>query len=205
METELVTAIVVKATDYREYDKLLRLFTAEEGMVTAVIKGVKKPKAKLKFAAQPFSVNQYALVRKNGYRTVTECAPLESLYEITYDPDSYTAGAVMLEVTDKAVGEISSPETFVTLLKALKCIALTGVPAYHALTKYLQDLLRIMGYGIDYTSEPFTSIAASAYDALGTVETSAAVRAAKKLLSVCEERFFCTLVSAGQLPGGTRK
>ena len=47
-------AVVLKAIDYKDNDKLLTLFSPSLGKITAGIKGVKKPKAKLAFAAQPF-------------------------------------------------------------------------------------------------------------------------------------------------------
>ena len=45
---------MLRAVDYGENDKILTLLSAEEGRITAGIKGVKKAGAKLKFAAQPF-------------------------------------------------------------------------------------------------------------------------------------------------------
>ena len=49
-----VNALVLRAADYGENDKILTLLTAERGKLTAGIKGVRKSGAKLKFAAQPF-------------------------------------------------------------------------------------------------------------------------------------------------------
>lgn len=59
----------------RSTDRLIRIFTPGRAVLTAAVKGVRRPKAKLKFAAQPFSVNEYTLAEKNGYFTVTGCSP----------------------------------------------------------------------------------------------------------------------------------
>ena len=48
-----VNALMIRATDYGENDKILTLLTAERGKISAGIKGVKKAGAKLKFAALP--------------------------------------------------------------------------------------------------------------------------------------------------------
>lgn len=58
-------ALVIKATDYKENDKLLNLFTPSRGKLTAGIRGVRKPKAKLAFAAQP-SVLRNMFSRRKG-------------------------------------------------------------------------------------------------------------------------------------------
>ena len=47
-------ALVLRATDYGEYDKMVTLLTAERGKIGAALKGVRRAGAKLKFAAQPF-------------------------------------------------------------------------------------------------------------------------------------------------------
>ena len=61
---QIVNALMLKAADYNENDKILTLLTAERGRITAGIKGVKKAGAKLKFAAQPFCFAEYVLSRR---------------------------------------------------------------------------------------------------------------------------------------------
>ena len=56
-----VNALMIRATDYGENDKILTLLTAERGKISAGIKGVKKAGAKLKFDAQPFCMAEYVL------------------------------------------------------------------------------------------------------------------------------------------------
>lgn len=151
METFGTQAIVLRATDYKDYDKLLRLFTPGRGVVTAAIRGVKRPKAKLKFAAQPFSVNEYTLVEKGGYHTVTECAPVDAMFAVACDPDAYAAGAVMLETTEYAVNEIPSPHMYAYLLKALGAMAYENAPPFAVCARYILELCKAMGYGRDYS------------------------------------------------------
>ena len=57
----IVNGLMLKSADYKENDKILTLLTAEKGKITAGIKGVRKAKAKLKFAAQPFCFAEYVL------------------------------------------------------------------------------------------------------------------------------------------------
>jgi DNA repair protein RecO (recombination protein O) len=59
-------AIVLQSIDYKDNDKLLTLFSPSLGKLTAGIRGVKKPTAKLSFAAQPFCFAEYVLAEKGG-------------------------------------------------------------------------------------------------------------------------------------------
>lgn len=61
-----VNALMLRAADYGENDKILTLLTAEYGKISAAIKGVKKPSAKLKFAAQPFCFAEYILADRKS-------------------------------------------------------------------------------------------------------------------------------------------
>ena len=56
--------IVLAARDHKEKDKLVTLFTLEQGKITALLKGVKAPKAKLAFAAQLFCFGEFLLVTR---------------------------------------------------------------------------------------------------------------------------------------------
>ena len=74
MDNIKVNALMLRATDYLENDKILTLLTAERGKITAGIKGVKKAGAKLKFAAQPFCFAEYILAERGGRYTVTQAS-----------------------------------------------------------------------------------------------------------------------------------
>jgi DNA repair protein RecO (recombination protein O) len=47
-------AIILKNMDYRESDKIIHLFTEKEGKLSALARGVKKPKSSLRACVQPF-------------------------------------------------------------------------------------------------------------------------------------------------------
>ena len=47
-------ALLLRAVDYGENDRIATLLTAERGKIGAALKGVRKAGAKLRFAAQPF-------------------------------------------------------------------------------------------------------------------------------------------------------
>ena len=90
-----LTAILLRATDAKENDKKVRLFTVEEGIITATMRGVKKATAKLKFAAQPFAFCEYELSEKNGNYTVTGANVIEDTYGICESIEKFSAASVV--------------------------------------------------------------------------------------------------------------
>ncbi len=130
----------------RESDKSVRLFSAEEGVVSAVMKGVRKPNAKLKFAAQPFALCVYELNEKSGRFTVTGAVPIEDLYSISAEPEKYAAACLLLEATEKAADSVESQKLFVILLKSLKALLLDSVLPAIAAAKFLQKTLSMSGF-----------------------------------------------------------
>ncbi len=146
MKQENYTAILIKATDYRESDKLVRLFTVEGGIITAVMKGVKKQNAKLKFGAQPFAFCEYNIVSGKGFDTVAGCVQIEDLFALTRDIDKFMCASVMLEACDRAVSELPDPLAFVLLLKSLKELLYGAASPTLVLIKLLQTLVLRGGY-----------------------------------------------------------
>ena len=55
MEQIKVKGIVLKFSDFKDSDKIVTVFSAEMGILNIRVRGVKKNKAKLAFAVQPFA------------------------------------------------------------------------------------------------------------------------------------------------------
>ena len=143
-------AIVLQSIDYKDNDKLLVLFSPTLGKITAGIKGVKKPKAKLAFASQPFCFAEYVLAEKGGRYTVTSAYLHESFFELRLDAFRYFAGCSALEtVRELSVENEAFTGCFVALIECLKTLCLTGENAEEALISFLLVALRESGYPID--------------------------------------------------------
>ena len=68
-----VEAIILKARNLGEADKILTLLTKEHGKLDAVAKGVRKIKSKNRGAVQPFSQSRIMLYQGKNLDTVTQC------------------------------------------------------------------------------------------------------------------------------------
>ncbi len=138
-------ALLLRATDYGENDKIATLFTAERGKIGAAVKGVKKAGAKLKFAVQPFCFAEYVLAEKNGRYTVTSCSLHDGFYGLREDVLKFYAGAVVVDACDKLLLEgMVNGELLVCAVKALT--ELCAGEGEVALVRFLLYAMRLAGY-----------------------------------------------------------
>lgn len=142
-------AVVLKAVDYGENDKILTLLTPALGKISAGIKGVRKPAAKLKFAAQPFCFGEYSLAERGGRYTVVNCSEYESFFELSSDIKKYFAACSAAEAAC-ALGYEGDDCTAVLgeLIKAFTALSCASGDESRILIKFLVFALRVSGYGI---------------------------------------------------------
>lgn len=143
-------AVVLKAIDYKDNDKLLTLFSPSLGKITAGIRGVKNPKAKLAFAAQPFCFAEYVLAEKGGRYTVTAAYLHESFFELRLDVNAFYAACAAAEICRELSLENERFEgLFIGFIECLKALCLAGEDTAEALISFLLIALRESGYPID--------------------------------------------------------
>jgi len=189
MSTYTYKAIVLKSTDYKEHDKRLTLFTQDSGVLSCIIKGVKRPQAKLKFAAEIFGFNEYQLSEKNGFYSVITATSIESLFNLTKDSDSFLAASSMLEVTEKVVRDTNAPELFIKLLKAFKAILYSNKNPYLVAMLYTYYALVFAGY--DSTPE---AIKKFDFDSLPSEVRYEPVTYLKEAISILEQKLGVSLM-----------
>ena len=144
-----VTAIVLRSEEYRDYDKRLKLFTEEGEVLRVVIRGVKKPSAKLRFAAQPFAFCNYELSGKGDSYVVTGAMAIEDLFRVS-DYDVFSAGCIMLEAAEKTCEVQPNPQLFVLLLKRLKTLLYGNLNPLLPAISYIQNAIHKSGYAYVY-------------------------------------------------------
>ncbi len=143
-------AIVLQSIDYKDSDKLLTLFSPTLGRITAGIRGVKKPKAKLAFSAQPFCFAEYILAEKGGRYTVTNAYLHESFFALRYDIVRFYAACAMAEICLAILYENETYEgLFVALIEGLKALALDDTDSAEAVLTFTLVALRESGYPLD--------------------------------------------------------
>ena len=145
-------AIVLRAADYKDTDKILTLLTPSAGKLAAGIRGVKKSGAKLAFAAQPFAFCEYVLTEKGGRRTVTSAYLHDGFFPLRTNITRYYAACVVAEIADELSAEGAENESlFIAAAQALRSLAYaeeTESPA-EIVSAFLLTALFESGYMID--------------------------------------------------------
>ncbi|MEG1710298.1 MAG: DNA repair protein RecO [Clostridia bacterium] len=145
----IVNALALKSADYKENDKMVTLFTADYGKVTAIMRGVKKKGAKLKFATQVFNYGEYEFATIGNTNIVTGCNQLESFFKITKDVESFYAASVATELLlNLSVTEKDSKDYFSETLKFFTLLKCDGVNNRTLLGKYLYNIAQLEGYAV---------------------------------------------------------
>ena len=151
MDEYKVKGIVLSTSDYKDKDILVTLFTVELGKIRAVLRGAKQPKAKLKFAGQPFCFADWFLVKKGEYFYITQVDLIDTFYDLTADYDAFLRANAICEI----VLEILKPgmvneALFIKFLTTIKSLVYDNTNSNIAFIKFILDVLDHSGYGLNF-------------------------------------------------------
>lgn len=140
----ITDAIVIRTVDYKESDRILTLFSPDEGKIAASARGVRNKTSKLKYAAQMFNYGLYELTSAGG--SVTGCTQKDGFFSVTEDVASFYAagaGAWFLSRDETSLGG-SYGELFGSFLKFMTAMKYRSSP-YYALSLFLYEVGEING------------------------------------------------------------
>jgi len=137
---------ILRQRDYRDSDKLLSIFTEKKGKITAVAKGIKKPKSSLRACAQPFCHAYLHLNQGREMDLLTQARLLDFYANSRSDLERSLYCIYLMELLDKSLLEnIPLPALYKTLLLVLSAINEQGLnPLF---IRYFEaQLLASLGY-----------------------------------------------------------
>ena len=147
---EKLSGIVLGGVNYGENDKILKVFTLEQGTVSAKIKGVKKAGAKLRFASEPFCFAEFIFSNTNKGRTVIGASLIDSFYTIRVDLIRYYCATAVIEFLRRfELESIVNKDMFILTLDTLKKLAYGDEEPKSLLVKFLLQALKLTGYSIN--------------------------------------------------------
>jgi DNA repair protein RecO (recombination protein O) len=115
-----MTGIVLKEMPLGEADKLLTVFSREQGRISVVAKGAKKPGSRFLAAASAFAYSDMELVKGRSMYVLRNANIISPFYGLREDLDVLTAAAETARLTLKVIQEdLPDPETLELLLKVL--------------------------------------------------------------------------------------
>lgn len=148
-DTRVVNAIVLRAVNYRDYDRMLTLFTREEGLLSAAARGAHRQKSPLAAASTQFCTGEYLLLEKNGRLQVKNCMLDEAFYPLRQDALRLAFASALAQVCQEIVQPAQpAPELYDTLLRALAHLAYDAAfPPENTALPFLLRAMVLSGHG----------------------------------------------------------
>lgn len=101
MRSQRVEAIVLKHTDFGEADRLLTLYTREDGKVRALAKGARRPGSRKGGHLEPFSRVRLLLGKGRDLAVVNQAEAVTTYTELTQNLEALGYASYVAELLDK--------------------------------------------------------------------------------------------------------
>ncbi len=138
--------IVLREADYKDYDKVLTIFTRDFGKISAIARGSRKQGSPLLACADVFCCAQYSFYRGKSYATINQAQSVSSFFNIRSDVLSLSAASVFADVCEKTAMEgEANPRLFALLASALHALD-KGCDVYGVLVFFSFKALDILGF-----------------------------------------------------------
>lgn len=138
--------IVLRTADYKDYDKILTLFSRSDGRLDAQARGARRLKSDIATAAQPLSCGEYEFYKKGDKLFLTAALVKQEFYRVQNDFDKFTAACVMLELSDKLLQNTDDYEDlFLALIYALFSMEQGTLSHTRALAYFFARIVERMG------------------------------------------------------------
>jgi DNA repair protein RecO (recombination protein O) len=113
-------AIIIRARDFGEADKILTLYTKEYGKIQAIAKGVRKPASRLRGGVQMFAHTRLLLYRGRSLDIISQSENIDPYGSLQEDLDRMVYASYLVELLEIAVPEREPNERlFLTILLSL--------------------------------------------------------------------------------------
>jgi DNA repair protein RecO (recombination protein O) len=146
MRTHAANAVVLRRIDLGEKDRILTLYTKEQGKLSAVAKGARRPGSRLAGASEPFTYLKLLLATGRDLDIVSQAEIKESFPNVKSQVTSVAYGIYILELVSQFVDERQpNADLFDTLLSSMYVLE-SGVDP-EITTRYFElQLLSALGY-----------------------------------------------------------
>lgn len=145
MASTKVKGIVIGGTNYKEKDKIINIYSLENGKMTLSMRGVRGEKAKLKYAKDVFCFGEFIIEQTKAGNIVSGFDMIDNFYNISKDIDAYYEGCAILNIVSK-VGVEPNPAMFVEVIKSLRELCYGSFKKYYVIDKFLISVCKAMGY-----------------------------------------------------------
>ena len=144
----LVTdGIILRRAEYKDFDRMITLFSPTHGCLEAIARGCRRPKSSLMNTTELFCSGEYTLRENRGRYSVVHCRVKDSFHALRFDLDKLTHGSYYLSLADAAAlpGE-AAPEVFMLTIKALTFLTYSDLPPALLTMAFETRYMPLMGY-----------------------------------------------------------
>lgn len=156
MNNYVTDAINLKSYNLNDADKIILMYSKDNGLIKGVAKGIKKPKSKLGARMDLLVANTLQLLKGRNMDTVIQAQTLNSFKNTRADIDKIMLSSYVSEliVNFGEGSEAASKEVYELLYKTLSHVegAETKKDALIAVIKFQLKLLLIMGFCVELDS-----------------------------------------------------
>ncbi|MBQ8108824.1 MAG: DNA repair protein RecO [Clostridia bacterium] len=146
MASITIPAIVIRRSDYGDYDRMVTLFSPDMGRVDAIARGCRRPKSPLVNAVEPFTSGEFQLFSLRDRFTLEQCQVSDSYYELRADYDRLCHGVYWLRLLDTSIlPDTPMPELFIVTLRALAHLNYGELPPELVTLAFESHLMRLSG------------------------------------------------------------
>lgn len=92
--------LVLRERPFQEQDKMLTIFTEEEGKIQAIAKGVRRGKSGLLAATQLFSFSEFVYYPGKNFASINQADLIQSFYTLRSDLVKMSLASYVLEMLD---------------------------------------------------------------------------------------------------------
>lgn len=118
-KTYTTDVICLRAYDFGEADKVLHLYSPEHGRLSAIAKGVKKPKSKLAGACELLNLSEVQLSKGKNMDLLCQYQPRETFVGVRSDLLKLAYGLLFSDIVHQTAVDMDSEEIFKLLKQAL--------------------------------------------------------------------------------------
>ncbi|MFZ5973817.1 MAG: DNA repair protein RecO [Bacillota bacterium] len=144
-----VTGVVLRTVNYRDYDRILTLFTRERGSITVSARGVRRTNARWRAGCELFAEGEYLLYARGTRYYLSQADVRQSSYDLRNNPEAMMHAAFIANMMEAVIVSDEPNEPLYALLMralALYCHADTDIAR---VTDYvLVHAMRILGFGL---------------------------------------------------------
>lgn len=147
-------AIILRRTNYGEADRIISFVTPERGKLSAIAKGVRKPKSKLAGGLELFSLCEVTCVEGRGDLALVTSARIQQFFgNILKDYDRMQFGYEMIKQINRVTETVSEPEFYVLLRDSLAGLDDLSLDWRLVELTFRLQLQALLGHGVNLATE----------------------------------------------------